>query len=108
MMITRFMLACVIGLTLLISFSVCENSVAQVYYRGGYYVQRPYYVGARLRYLPSPYPNSYSYTYDPVYAYSYRPYYPGYVYGNYRPNYYRYYGGRYYAPNGIFVFSYRR
>lgn len=107
-MITRFMLTSIIGLTLLMSFAVSENVAAQVYYRGGYYVPRPQYVGAKLRYLPSPYRNSTSYTYDPVYTYSYRPYYPGYVYRNYRPYYYRRGTSLYYGPRGTYVFSYRR
>lgn len=107
-MVTRKIFISLIGLGFFLSFAGSENAMAQVYYSGRYFVQRPYYVGARLRYLPSPYPHSYSYTYDPVYTYSYRPYYPSYVYRNYRPYYYRYRGGRYYVPQRRFVYGYRR
>ncbi len=104
---SRILFNSIVLLALLLSLAVSENSVAQVYYSGGYYVQRPHYVGARLRYLPSPYPLSYSYTYDPVYTYSYR-YYPYYGLRSYRPYYYRSGARPYYGPRSTYVFSYRR
>lgn len=104
---SRILFNSIVLLALFLSLAVSENSVAQVYYSGGYYVPRPHYVGARLRYLPSPYPLSYSYTYDPVYTYSYRNYYPR-GFTSYRPYYYRS-GVRLYAgPRGKYYFSYRR